>query len=141
MNLKPRHKEFALHEKEVLNHENGDMFLKEHIFNEDVVRQQGMENYDNTQDSSIKLSIKKKDLEKINSPTFYESIKNEFNERNILIFILLFIATLPQSNELIRKGLMSFANASGYSHMTITLIKCVLLLLVFILVKRFLFSS
>jgi hypothetical protein len=125
-------REHEPHKKNTLKHEKeSDVFLKEHL-----------ENYDNTQDSPIKVNIKKKDTNtQASSPSLYESIKREFNEQNILIFILLFIATLPQSNEIIRKGLMSFANTSGYSHMSITLIKCALLLLVFILVKRFLFSS
>jgi hypothetical protein len=84
------------------------------------------------QNENIKVTYKKK---KGNS-SYFELIKNEFNEENLLILVLIFIATLSQSNEYIRKGLFTFGS-SGFSHTSITLIKCLLLLLVFIAFKKF----
>lgn len=93
----------------------------------------------------IKLSFKKKDKKdvKINQRenfwqenSLFDQIKMELNEENTLIFILIFIATLSQSNEYVRKGLVS-VGGSGFSHMSVTLIKCAALVLLFILIKKY----
>lgn len=63
-------------------------------------------------------------------------LKNELNLENLLLFCLLFIATLPQLNEMIRKVLGLFLG-SGYSHGFVTVIKCILLVILFIIVKKF----
>ena len=80
--------------------------------------------------SPIKLEIKKK------SSGILDDIKNEFNSNNLLILIILYISTMPESNEIIRKILSSFSN-SAYSHMVVTILKCILLLLILILVRKF----
>lgn len=63
-------------------------------------------------------------------------LKNELNIDNLLLFFIIFSATLPQINEGIRKVLGMFMS-SGYSHGFITVIKCVLLVCVFIIAKKF----
>ena len=89
-----------------------------------------------TVSSNIKLAFKKKK----NEITWYDCIRNELNEENLTLFILLFVATWAPTNEYIRKGLYMTLGSTGYSHLTVTLLKCVGLLLVFILLKQLVFK-
>jgi hypothetical protein len=83
----------------------------------------------------IKLSFKKK-KRVTDEDNLFRSIKRELNEENILLFILIFVATLTQSNEYIRRGLVSMGG-TGFSHMSVTLAKCGVLVLLFVLIKKF----
>ena len=109
---------------------------------QEQVEQPYQEEYQNTNQAipeqisptNIKVAFKKKDA----PVSWYDSFKKEFNEENALLLVLLYVATLSQSNEYIRKGLLlSSFGGSGHSHMSITLLKCVLLLLAYLIVKKF----
>lgn len=78
--------------------------------------------------NNLSMSIKKKG-NKINK----RSIFSELNLENIILFIILFMSTTPQSNDLIRRFI-----GSGYSHMSVSLLKSFLLVILFILIKQFL---
>ena len=65
----------------------------------------------------------------------FTQIKNEVNIYNILLIIILYIACMPESNDLIRRLLLNFTSV-GYSHTIITIIKCILLVVVFIIIKK-----
>ena len=79
------------------------------------------------------MEIKKKPP--VTSPVI--NIRNEFNTFNVLLIVILYIATMPESNDLIRKLLSNFSKV-GYSHMVVTIIKCILLVIVFIIIKKLL---
>jgi hypothetical protein len=72
----------------------------------------------------------------IKKKTIDFDFKDELNMENVLLLCILFIATMPQLNETIRKVLGMFVG-SGYSHGFVTIIKCILLVILFILVKKF----
>ena len=82
------------------------------------------------QSTPIELEIKKK------SESILDVIKSEFNINNLLILVALYIACIPESNEFIRKTLSTFSN-NAYSHLVVTIIKCIVLLLIIILVKQY----
>jgi hypothetical protein len=75
-----------------------------------------------------------KRFEKFNQETsILTQIKNEFTIENGLLVCILYITTIPELNELIR----SLLKNNSYSHMTITIIKSLMLVLAFILIKKF----
>jgi hypothetical protein len=80
--------------------------------------------------SQIKLQIKKKN---ISESSIFDTIKYEFNLNNLIILIALYLACIPESNEIIRKLL----NGNSYSHFSVTIIKCIVLLLIIVLIKHF----
>lgn len=94
---------------------------------------------ENSDDSKVTANISKK----IQSPGLFEkilkSIKKELNEENLLILCFIFVATLSSSNEQTRRflAILPINNGFGYSHSTVTFVKCILLLIALILVKKF----
>lgn len=78
----------------------------------------------------ITSTIKKK-----RNDSVVTQIKSEVNTYNILLIVILYISCMPESNDLIRKLLLNFTSV-GYSHTIITIIKCVLLVILFIIIKR-----
>jgi len=72
-----------------------------------------------------------------NSDSIVTQIKSEFNTYNILLVVILYISCIPESNDLIRRLLLNFTSV-GYSHTIITIIKCILLVILFIIIKKFL---
>ena len=82
------------------------------------------------------MDIKKKSTPQTNVIGITE-IKSEFNTFNIVLIVVLYIATIPESNDLVRKLLSNFSNV-GYSHMIVTIIKCILLVVAFVIVKKLL---
>jgi hypothetical protein len=87
----------------------------------------GNDSFENENDFKAKI---------IKKHTIDIDFKDELNLENLLLFCMLFIVTLPQFNETIRKVLGIFIG-SGYSHGFITVIKCILMVVLFILVKKF----
>lgn len=100
-------------------------------------RQQQIENsqqIENFEESTpIKLEFKKKSE---TEGSIFDLIKSEFNINNLVILVAIYIACIPESNEIIRKALSTFSN-NAYSHFIVTIIKCIVLLLIIILVKHF----
>jgi ABC-type Zn2+ transport system substrate-binding protein/surface adhesin len=92
-----------------------------------------VENFDESEYTGI---IKKKNTKESKKQSMEFDLKNELNIENLLLFFIIFSATLPQLNEGIRKVLGMFMS-SGYSHGFITVIKCILLVSVFIIAKKF----
>lgn len=82
----------------------------------------------------ITSTIKKKTA---SSDSIITQIKSEFNTYNILLVVILYISCIPESNDLIRRLLLNFTSV-GYSHTIITIIKCILLVILFIIIKKFL---
>lgn len=89
-------------------------------------------NYQN-HEKPIKMNIKKSS----ESRSVFDSIRNEVTEENFLIFVIIFLATSHYTDTKIL-SLLSFNNILNTSSSTITLMKCVLLLLLFIIVKNYL---
>lgn len=106
--------------------------------NHQHIQPQMEENIENTTTEMftqpITSTIKKKTD---NSDSIITQIKSEVNTYNILLVIILYISCMPESNDLIRRLLLNFTSV-GYSHTIITIIKCVLLVILFIIIKKFL---
>lgn len=88
------------------------------------------------QPSRIKMDIKKVNKAKNRSEEMgiFDIIKNEVNEENLLILIVLYIASTPLIDEYVKKAL----NLMSFNTSSIFIFKCVILLLVFILAKHLL---
>jgi hypothetical protein len=95
------------------------------------------------QPSRIKMDIKKvnkakyKAKDKTEERGLFDIIKNEVNEKNLLILMVLYIASTPLIDNYVKKilNLISFNTSSS---LVVNILKCVILLLVFILAKHFL---
>lgn len=87
------------------------------------------------QPQKIKMNIRKRKEAKEDEDLF-ETIKKEVNEENLLIAVFLYLATTNIVDEYTKKlvNMTSFHISSSF---TLNIIKCVLLLIVFILVKNF----
>jgi hypothetical protein len=89
------------------------------------------------QPSSIKMDIKKvnkNQKEEFGEQGIFDMLRREINEENLLVLIILFIATTPYTDEYTKKFLSLFSFNTN-SSFTFNIIKCLLLLLIFILVK------
>jgi hypothetical protein len=88
------------------------------------------------QPSRIKMDIKKVNKQKNKSEErdIFDIIKSEVNEENLLILIILYVASTSLIDDYVRKllSLMSFNTSS------IFIFKSIILLLVFVLAKHFL---
>jgi hypothetical protein len=91
------------------------------------------------QPSRIKMDIKKVNKIKAKNEELgvFDIIKNEVNEENLLILIVLYIASTPLIDDYVKKilNIMSFNTSSS---LVVNILKCVILLLVFILAKHIL---
>ncbi len=90
---------------------------------------QRIENFEE-KSTPIKLEIKKK-----SETGILDTIKSEFNVNNLVILVALYLACIPESNEIIRKVLSTFSN-NAYSHFMVTIFKCIVLLLIIIITKH-----
>lgn len=104
---------------------------------------QAKEYYENIDDEPINnsepvLNFKKKINMEYNMQTIFDSIKKELNLTNLLLLFVIFFATTSTSNEYVRKGLnfIPFTSGSGYSHMSVLIIKSFVLLVAFILINN-----
>jgi hypothetical protein len=63
-------------------------------------------------------------------------ITNQFNQNNLLVLAVIYLATLPITSEYTRKflSLVSLANSSST---VVTFIKCVILLLLYIIIRDY----
>jgi len=86
------------------------------------------------QDQPVKMNIKKS----VESSSLFDSLRNEITEENLLIFVIIFLATSHYADDYTRKILSLMSFNINTSSLTITLTKCALLLLLFILVKNYL---
>jgi hypothetical protein len=90
------------------------------------------------QPSIIKMDIKKvnkKSQDKESS--IFDIIKNEVNEENLLILILLYIASTSLVDNYARK-VLSFMSFNTFNNVTVNIVKALGLCLLFIIVKYFL---
>lgn len=90
------------------------------------------------QPPAIQMNIKKvkrKEL-KEEDDSMFDIIRKEVNEENLLILVILYLASTSLLDEYAKKvlTLVSF----NHSSMFVNIVKCVILLLVFILVKNYL---
>jgi hypothetical protein len=86
--------------------------------------------------SNITASIKKRvKFEDEVDTSFIEILKNEINEENLLLFIILIFASRDDFDEFILR--IPFINKYTDSSFTIILLRCLLLLLSYILLRRY----
>jgi hypothetical protein len=90
------------------------------------------------QPSKIKMDIKKvqKRKDTLEDDSMFDILKREVSEENLLLLIVLYLASTSLVDEYAKKALnMISFNTSSFA---INIIKCVILLLVFILAKNYL---
>lgn len=89
-------------------------------------------------DDDVQNKIVKKPKTRGLFESIIHSIKTELNEENVLIFCAIFIATLSSSNEQTRRFLtmLPINSGFGYSHSTVSVVKCILLLIAIILIRK-----
>lgn len=85
------------------------------------------------QEQPIKMNIRKS----VESPSIFNIVRNEVTEENLLIFVIIFLATSHYTNDYTRKILSLLSFNIHTSNLTITFTKCALLLLLFIVVKNY----
>lgn len=87
--------------------------------------------------SNITASIKKrvKFEDEVDDTSFIEILKNEINEENLLLFIILIFASRDDFDGFILR--IPFINKYTDSSFTIILLRCLLLLLSYILLRRY----
>lgn len=89
------------------------------------------------QEENVKMNIKKNIKEDFDTPSLFDVFKREISEENVLIFIILFLSTSHYADDYTRKLLSFLSFNVNTSNLTITLIKCALLLLIYIIVKNY----
>lgn len=104
---------------------------------EDIPQQQLQREVFYEQPSSIKMDIRKAKRKVQEDESMFDMIRKEVNEENLLILAILYIASTSLVDDYARK-VLSFMSLSNSSSMVVNIVKCVLLLLVFILVKNYL---
>ena len=93
------------------------------------------------QPTSIKMDIKKLNKkEHFEEQGTFDILRKEINEENLLILVVLFIATSPYADVYTKKllELFSFNTTSSF---TFNIIKCVALLIIFIVIKLYVLPS
>lgn len=68
----------------------------------------------------------------------FDILRKDINEENLLIFIIIFLSTSKYTDDYTRQLLSMLSFNVNTSSLTITLIKCALLLLIYVLVKNYL---
>jgi len=88
------------------------------------------------QPSRIKMDIKKIHKETIKNEELgvFDIIKSEVSEENLLILIVLYIASTSLIDEYVKK-LLNLISFNTSSSLFVNILKCVILLLVFVLAK------
>ena len=104
---------------------------------EDIPQQQLQREVFYEQPSSIKMDIRKAKRKVHEDESMFDMIRKEVNVENLLILAILYIASTSLVDDYARK-VLSFMSLSNSSSMVVNIVKCVLLLLVFILVKNYL---
>ena len=91
----------------------------------------------NTNTSNITASIKKrvKFQDEIDTTSVIEFLKNEINEENLLLFIILIFASRNDFDGFILR--IPFINKYTESSFTVILLRCLLLLLIYILLRHY----
>ena len=92
------------------------------------------------QPSKIKMDIRKVNSLKAKDNSTLGVLYNELNEENLLILIILYISSTSLSNEYTQK-LLSMISFNVNNNLIITITKCVLLLLLFIIVKLYILPN
>ena len=119
-----------------------------HQEEEEVVRSNTLQNQNipsvendmtlhNTNTSNITASIKKrvKFQDEIDTTSVIEFLKNEINEENLLLFIILIFASRNDFDGFILR--IPFINKYTESSFTLILLRCLLLLLIYILLRHY----
>ena len=119
-----------------------------HQEEEEVVRSNTLQNQNipsvenditlhNTNTSNITASIKKrvKFQDEIDTTSVIEFLKNEINEENLLLFIILIFANRNDFDGFILR--IPFINKYTESSFTVILLRCLLLLLIYILLRHY----
>lgn len=131
-------------ENEYENNDNETMIEQVEQVEQVVDKKENFENYklNNIQNISGKI-MKKKNLKKKEMFTDLNTnfITNEFNQNNALILVIIYLSTLPLSNEYTYKLLKALSMNYFSSSTTINIIKCILLLLVYLIVKIFILPA
>jgi hypothetical protein len=88
-------------------------------------------------DGVVHMNIKKSVKEEFETPGIFDMLRKEITEENLLIFIIIFLSTTDYANNYTRQILSMLSFNVNTSSLTITLIKCALLLLIFIIAKNY----
>ena len=88
--------------------------------------------------SNITVDIHKKPKEKFEKSheSYYDLILSSINKENILLLLILYIATLRQSDEYTRKFLLNIPFNLANNSFVSTLIKCIALVILYLLIKQ-----
>lgn len=90
------------------------------------------------EEQPIRMNIKKVgEMENFDSPSFIGILTKEVTEENLLILAILILATTKQADEYTRRLLSMFSFSMYTSNFTMSVIKCILLLLLFIIFKNY----
>lgn len=93
--------------------------------------------YDNVLSHDIKKKYTQENFtETRNNFEFSQNFTKEFTKENLLILIIVYIATLPQADEYTRKFLVMLPFNLIRSPIMTTIIKCLLLVSIFIIIKN-----
>lgn len=107
--------------------------IDEESIEEDDIFIEDIENFAvNKKNKKVKETFDGMDTNK-----FLAEFKSHLNEETIVVYILLFIATLAQSDIYTRK-LLGIFRLSNMSFLSVSIIKCLLLIVIFILIKMYL---
>jgi hypothetical protein len=125
-----------------------DIAIRHQEEEEEVVRSNTLQNQNipsvendmtlhNTNTSNITASIKKrvKFQDEIDTTSVIEFLKNEINEENLLLFIILIFASRNDFDGFILR--IPFINKYTESSFTVILLRCLLLLLIYILLRHY----
>lgn len=77
-------------------------------------------------------------IKKLNKRGLLENIKKQFNEKNLILFVIIFLASLPLiSNYVINFiNMLPFKNSIPKSNLTVSFIKSLFLIILYIFVKK-----
>lgn len=87
----------------------------------------------------ITANIHRKPKEKFEKEeeSYYDIVMSYITKENILLLIILYIACLRQSDEYTRKFLLNVPFNLANNSMASTIIKCIILLIIYLIVKQY----
>ena len=90
------------------------------------------------QNPNITADIHKKSKDKFEKPSesYYDLIMSSINKENILLLLIIYIATVRQSDEYTRKFLLNIPFNLANNSFASTLIKCIALVILYLIIKQ-----
>ena len=123
-----------------VQHEQNEQQQEQHQQREQ--QQQQHYNQERYNDSNITVDIHKKSKDKFDKSyenkdkSYYDILMSYVNKENVLLLFILYIACLRESDEYTRKILLNVPFNLAYNSLATTIIKCVILLILYILLKE-----